>query len=316
MKLIRNLNQIHSKLEKTVVTIGNFDGVHIAHQNIINKTINIAKNQGLKSAILTFEPHPISFLNKNNPIFKDNFRITNLAQKLRILSKFPLDYVIVLPFNSILSNLNAEDFIKEILIKKINAKSLIIGYDFTFGKNREGNFKTLENYNFELFEINPIKFKDEKNHEHTISSSQCRQYIKNGDIINLNKILGHPYSISGFVISGLKLASNLGYPTANINYNHNLIALKYGVYATKISILNSAKNFENSSFKAITNFGIKPTIFTESKPIFESHIFDFNQNIYGKIIKIEFLRFIREEKKFSSVEELKKQIRIDVNNLN
>jgi riboflavin kinase/FMN adenylyltransferase len=316
MKLIRHLNQINSKLDETVLTIGNFDGVHIAHQNIINKTINLAKNQGLKSAILTFEPHPIAFLNSHNPQFKNNFRIINLAQKLNILLSFPLDYIIILPFNYLLSNINADDFIQKILIDKINAKSLVVGYDFTFGKNREGNFKTLENYNFDLHEINPIKFIDNNQHEITISSSQCRNYLKNGDIINLNKILGYNYSIQGDVISGEKLATKLGFPTANIKYNPHFIAPKFGVYASKISFKNSKNPFKNISYNSITNFGIKPTFSKDSLPIFESHIFNFNENIYGKNIKIEFLDFIRDEKKFSSVEELKNQIRMDINNFN
>lgn len=309
MILIRNLNQINNQLSKLALTIGNFDGVHLAHQKIIEKTQEIAKKNNLSSALLSFEPHPISFLNKNKINFNHDFRITNLANKLELLKKYKLDYIIILPFNNQLSSINANSFIEEVLINKLNVKSLIIGYDFTFGKGREGNFKTLENYNFDLHEINPIKILDKNDNEITISSSLARQFIKNGEIKSLNKILGHNFAIDGIVVEGKKIASKLGYKTANINHKINLIKPKFGVYKTRTFIENDHKFYDS-----ITNFGIKPTFDnSRSKPLFETHILNFSKNLYHKKIRVEFLDFIRDEKKFSSIEELKNQINIDIN---
>ena len=309
MILIRNLNQINHQLPKLALTIGNFDGVHLAHQKIIEKTQEIAKKNNLSSALLSFEPHPISFLNKNKSDFNGDFRITNLANKINLLKKYSLDYLIILPFNNNLSSIKANNFIEEILINKFNVKSLIIGYDFTFGKGREGNFKTLESYNFDLHEINPIKIFDKNHNEVTISSSLARQYLKSGEIKSLNQILGHNFTIDGIVVEGKKIAGELGYKTANINHKINLIKPKFGVYKTRTFIED-----ENKFYDSITNFGIKPTFDnSSSKPLFETHILNFSKNLYHKKIRVEFLDFIRDEKKFSSIEELKKQIKIDIN---
>ncbi len=309
MILIRNLNQINNQLPKLSLTIGNFDGVHLAHQKIIEKTQEIAQKNNLSSALLTFEPHPISFLNKNKNDFNQDFRITNLANKINLLKKYSLDYIIILPFNNKLSSIEANNFIEEILINKFNVKSLIIGYDFTFGKGREGNFKTLESYNFDLHEINPIKIFDKNHNEVTISSSLARQYLKSGEIKSLNQILGHNFTIDGIVVEGKKIAGELGYKTANINHKINLIKPKFGVYKTRTFIED-----ENKFYDSITNFGIKPTFDnSSSKPLFETHILNFSKNLYHKKIRVEFLDFIRDEKKFSSIEELKKQIKIDIN---
>ena len=309
MILIRNLNQINNQLPKLALTIGNFDGVHLAHQKIIEKTQEIAQKNNLSSALLSFEPHPISFLNKNKNDFNHDFRITNLANKIKILKKYSLDYIIILPFNNNLSSITANNFIEKILINKFNVKSLIIGYDFTFGKGREGNFKTLESYNFDLHEINPIKIFDINHNEITISSSLARQFLKSGEIKSLNQILGHNFTIDGIVVEGKKIAGELGFKTANINHKINLIKPKFGVYKTRTFIAD-----ENKFYDSITNFGIKPTFDNSSlKPLFETHILNFSKNLYHQKIRVEFLDFIRDEKKFSSIEELKKQIKIDIN---
>lgn len=312
MILIRNLNQINHQLPKIALTIGNFDGVHLAHQNIINKTKEIAKKHQIKSALLSFEPHPIVFLNRHLDNYQSNFNLSSLAQKLRLLQKFYLDYVIILPFNQSLSQNSAVEFIERILIDKINTKSLVVGYDFTFGNKRDGNLKTLESYNFDLHQIAPIKIFTQNNDEITISSTLARNYFKNGKIKELNKILGYNFAIDGRVVNGQKIARQLGFKTANIKPKTPIITPKYGVYKTQTIINNYDKKF-----LSITNFGLKPTL-SEGKeliPIFENHIIDFNQDIYHQKITIEFIDFIREEKKFSSIEELKKQIIIDINNI-
>ncbi len=304
MKIIRNSSHPTPPL---ALTIGNFDGVHLGHLKIIDEVKKIAKEKNLASAILTFEPHPISFF---NPAKAQDFRINSLAEKLKIFSEKKIDYVIILPFNKIFSEISASDFVQKILVEALDVKHLTIGYDFTFGKNREGNFKLLEEesrkFNFTLTEILPVK-----NHEQTCSSSAVRKLLREGKIAEANKILGRAFAISGLVNEGKKLASQLGFPTANLITKPHLIKPKSGVYKTKTFI-----PFLKKEFLSITNFGLKPTPYalhlTPNIHLFETHLPNFSENIYGKKIIVEFIDFIREEKKFTSLEELKEQIAKDV----
>ncbi|MBU6140065.1 MAG: riboflavin biosynthesis protein RibF [Proteobacteria bacterium] len=283
-----------------MLTIGNFDGVHLGHSQIISQVKKIAKEKNLASAILTFEPHPIYFLRPEKP---RDFRITSLAQKLEIFRQQEIDYVIILPFNQNFSEISAHDFAQKILSETLNAKHLVIGYDFTFGKNRQGNFRFLENFNFGLSEISPLK-----NSEQTCSSSLVRKFLCEGKIAEANQVLGRNFTIHGVVNEGRKLASQLGFPTANLIAKPHVIKPKFGVYKTQTFIPHLKKKFSS-----ITNFGIKPTLQqSQNEPLFETHIADFSEEIYGKKIHVEFLSFIREEKKFSSLEELKIQIRRDL----
>lgn len=305
MKIIRDLKLSHyastgkSKLPPLALTIGNFDGVHLGHSHIINQVKKIAKEKNLASAILTFEPHPIAFL---RPERREDFRLTSLAQKLKIFAFEQIDYAIILPFNQKFSEISATDFVQRVLVEALNTKHLTIGYDFTFGKNREGNFKLLEGLNLDLSEISPVK-----NSEQTCSSTTIRKFISEGKITAANQILGRNFSISGIVNEGKKLAAQLGFPTANLKAKPQIIKPKFGVYKTETFIPHL-----NKKFPSITNFGIKPTISENTSPLFETHIPNFSQNIYGKKIHVEFLDFIREEKKFASLDELKKQIAADV----
>lgn len=314
MILIRNLNQINHQLPKTALTIGNFDGIHLGHQTIIKKTIDEAKSQKLKSVILTFEPHPSIFFNHNNSNFNHNFRIYNLATKIKILKNLNPDFLVIIPFNKSFSSISAKEFIENILLKKLNATSLVIGYDFSFGKNRQGDINLLNQYNFNIQQISPqiIANTLETNHQDIIiSSSLARDYIKLGKIESLNCILGRNYHIEGKVIEGQKLARNIGFRTANIKPKSHMIQPRFGVYKTRTFI----KKY-NQYFNSITNFGIKPTLENQClEPIFETHILNFSQEIYQEKITIEFINFIREEKKFSGLEELKKQIIIDLKSL-
>ena len=298
MKIIRSLN-IKSKLPDLALTIGNFDGVHLGHLHIINQVKKIAKEKNLASAILTFEPHPISFL---RPEKSKDFRLTSLAQKLKIFSDAEIDYAIILPFNQKFCDISAPDFVQKILLDALNIKHLTIGYDFTFGKNREGNFKLLEEYKLNLSEISPIR-----NNDLTCSSTAVRRYLHEGNIIEANKILGHNFTISGIVNEGRKLASQLGFPTLNLSSKPHIIKPKFGVYKTLTFIPHLNKNFPS-----ITNFGIKPTIGGSTAPLFETHLPGFDEKIYGKKVITEFLDFIREEKKFASLEDLKNQIAQDL----
>lgn len=246
--------------------------------------------------------HIPSFLRPDRP---NDFRIFSLAQKLKIFAANKIDYVIVLPFNSNLSEITAHDFVKEILVEGLNVKHLVIGYDFIFGKNRQGNFQLLEEkskkFNFTLSEISAIQ-----NQEEICSSSLIRKLISQGNVGDAGKFLGKNFSIYGIVNEGRKLAAQLGFPTANLIAKPHIIKPKFGVYKTSTFIPHL-----NKRFSSITNFGTKPTLGGDKSPIFETHILDFSQNIYGKKIVVEFLDFIREERKFNSLEDLNKQIRLD-----
>ncbi len=303
MQIIRNLNQIKTALPPLALTIGNFDGVHLGHLAIISEIKKIAKEKNLASAILTFEPHPISFFRPNQP---NDFRISSLAQKLKIFQKNQIDYVIILPFDQNLSEVSAQDFVKNILVKSLSLKHLIVGYDFIFGKNRQGDFKLLEKeskvFDFALSEISAIQ-----NREENCSSSLIRKLISEGKIIDANLCLEKNFAICGLVNEGRKLASQLGFPTANLAVKPHIIKPKFGVYKSTTFIPHL-----NQKFSSITNFGVKPTIAGGLLPLFETHISNFNKNIYGKKIHVELLDFIREEKKFASLEELKAQIARDV----
>ncbi|MBM5782184.1 MAG: bifunctional riboflavin kinase/FAD synthetase [Pelagibacterales bacterium] len=305
MQIIRNLNQ--SKITNSpslALTIGNFDGLHLGHQKIIEEIKEIASNQNLKSAVLTFEPHPQSFFQKNK---NENFRIYNLSQKLKIFQENKIDYFILLPFNQTLANVEANIFVEDFLIKKLNIKHLSIGYDFTFGKNRLGNFNLLEEksrqFSFSLKQV-PALTKD----SNICSSTLIREMISKGNIKQANTLLGRNFNVSGIVNFGKQIARQLGFPTANILSLPHIIKPKYGVYKTITHILHL-----NQKFFSITNFGIKPTFNNSTtQELFETYIFDFSQNLYGKKITVEFVDFIREEKKFSSIEDLKNQIELDV----
>jgi riboflavin kinase/FMN adenylyltransferase len=303
MQIIRNLNQIKISLPDLALTIGNFDGVHLGHLQILSEVKKIAKEKKLSSAILTFEPHPIAFLKADKP---RDFRIGGLAQKLRIFKEQQIDFVIILPFNQKFSAISADDFIEEILVQTLNVKHLTIGYDFIFGKNRQGNFQLLEEksekFGFALSEISAVKIDDQ-----TCSSSLIRKLLADGKISEANKFLGRNFTIAGIVNNGRKLASQLGFPTANLAVKSHMMKLKFGVYKSETFIPHLGKKFSS-----ITNFGIKPTINGNSTPLFETHILNFSENLYGKKIFVEFVDFIRDEKKFASIEELKKQIAFDV----
>ena len=326
MQIIRNFQNINYDLQNTVLTIGNFDGVHLGHQEIlsfIKTNFKVNDNQftkqsgagaNLKSALLTFEPHPLKII-KPNQIFDQ--KIYSLAQKLSILkSQKLLDIVFVSPFNQRLANLSAKDFVENFLVKTLRIKHLVVGYDFIFGKDRLGNADLLEEmakiYNFSFHQISAKTNLSQQ----VYSSTQIRNFISSGNIESANQMMGRKYQVKGIVIEGRKLARNLGFPTANFLPKKDLIRPKFGVY--KVNFLIDQKKSIPQKYPAILNFGVKPTISQNEKnyptqqPLFEVHIPNFNQDIYGKKITVEFLEFIREEKKFPSILELKQQIIKDV----
>lgn len=301
MKIIRNIDKKQQDLPNIALTIGNFDGIHFGHQKILQKLKSEAKKRNLNSALLTFEPHPAKIFGKN-----PQNRIYNLSEKVRILKiENYIDYLFIISFDKNFIEIPANDFLKNILLKNINMKYLLIGYDFCFGKDRKGNAKFLDDNAKKLnFEFEQIA--EQKKNDQTYSSSFVRTLIEDGKIKEANNILTRKFSISGIVIKGRGLAKDLGYRTANILPKQYQIRPKFGVYRVEISIANS------DFLPAILNFGIKPTITDDERQIFEIHILNFNKDIYGKKVRIRFLDFIRDEKKFNNINELKEQIGKDI----
>ncbi len=301
MQIIKNFHNINHNFQSTVLTIGNFDGIHLGHQEILKNATRIAHSENLKSALLTFEPHPLKII-KPHQIFDQ--KLYSLSQKLTFLKNTNLvDVVFIGSFNKKLANLSAEDFVENILVAKLKIKHLIIGYDFIFGKDRLGDANLLQQLaGIHNFSFHQIAAKSSHDHE-VYSSTKIRNLINTGNIKTANQMLGHNYQVSGVVIEGKKLARTLGFPTANFLPKKDSIKPKFGVYKAVV-LLDKKKH------PAILNFGIKPT-FSGIEPLFEVHIFNFDAQIYGKKIVVELLDFVREEKKFNSIEELKNQIAAD-----
>ena len=306
MIVIRNFNNIKEELQNSCLALGNFDGFHLGHKEILDFTKNLAKKNQRKSALLTFEPHPRHFFNKNDP--NKNVRIYSLSQKLEILKKEKLvDIIFLIHFNEELANLSAADFIKNILVDRLKVNYIVVGYDFSFGKNRVGNADLLQelapkyDYNF-----NQIEAKTNEDQE-IYSSTNIRKLIESGEIAKASKILGRIYEIKGIVIKGQQNGRKIGFRTANILPKFHIIKPKFGVY-------QSITQINGKNYKSITNFGIKPTFLGKTE-VFETHIFDFEQDIYNQPIKVQLLDFIRPEMKFNNVEELTTQIKQDCKNV-
>ena len=279
-----------------VVAIGNFDGVHQGHKKILSLLSKKSKTLGKKSLVITFEPNPKLFFNK-----QDNFLLTTLDEKVKIIKDFNfIDEILVLPFDNELKNLSAKDFIEKFLIEKINIKFLIIGINFRFGKNQEGDINLLRGY----FNDNVYVLELEKINNQICSSSFIKKSLKDGNLDLANNLLGYRYFIEDIVIEGNKLATKIGFPTINIK-NSVKILPKFGVYYVIVKI-------DSEKFHGVANIGVRPTVTQDNQPLLEVHILDFNKNLYGKKVKVEFVRFVREEKKFESLDKLIEQIGKDI----
>ena len=300
MKIFKLNTTSNFKIKNINLAIGNFDGVHIAHQKIIKKLVLESKKMKVKSAILSFSPHPRQYFNQNY----ENFNIINEDTKINLFKDLNVDYFIIFKFNIHLASLTPEKFIENILYKMLKIRHLTVGYDFKFGKDRKGNIDLLklksQIYNFNISIINQIINK--KNAE-IYSSSLIRKYIVEGNFKKVSNLLSRNWSMTGKVIFGNQKASKMNFPTANI-VPGNHIKPKKGVYAIRVRL-------KNKYHKGIANFGERPTI-GGKKLLLEVHIFDFSENIYGKELTVEFLTFIRDEKKFDNFSLLVKQIKKDI----
>ena len=297
MKTYNNLN-LNSKHRRGVIAIGNFDGIHLGHQKVINDARRKAKKNRLPFGLMTFEPVPVMFFNKKIK----NHRINSLEQKKDQLKKLKLDFLIVIKFNKNFSSLSPRDFVKKIIHKKTSCRFLYVSKNFRFGFKRKGNIETLKKYenqyNFKNVIVKPFKAKKK-----IISSTFIRKKIRKGHIEEVNKLLNRNWCIKGKVIKGQKRGRKIGFPTCNLRLNSYVIP-RLGVYAVKVKTNNVSNN-------GIANIGYRPT-FNGQSLLLETNIFGINKNLYNKVITVSFKKFLRAEKKFKSFEYLKKQIKIDI----
>ena len=300
MKIYNNFND-YQKVANAIVTIGTFDGVHLGHQTILKDMVRVAKEIKGESVVVTFYPHPRQVLR----IDDGNLRfITTQEEKIRLLENIGIDNLIIVNFTEEFSRLSSESFIIDYVIKNISPVKIVVGYDHHFGNNREGDFNLLndlgERYNIE---VQRIPAKDVENI--AVSSTKIRHSLQQGDVCYANRLLGYQYAYFGKVVDGAKIGRELGYPTANVYVDREYRLIESpGVYATYIEI-------DKIIYKSMTYIGNKPTLDKDEKESVEVHIFDFNDDIYGKYVKIRFVKKIREEQKFKDLETLKHQIKMD-----
>ena len=273
------------------LSIGMFDGVHLGHQSIIHKLNTIAQVKNLESAILTFWPHPRKVFNPD-----DDLKLLNtIDEKKYLLQKNGLQHLFLKEFDKDFRNLTGEEFVKQILVEKLQVKHLIVGYDHTFGKNRSGDFSLLKKMGpelgFEVEQVEAVNYKDLN-----ISSTQIRNALLKGEIVAANQMLGYHYSVSGEVIHGQKIGRTIGYPTANINVDAIKLLPKNGAYIVDVFV-------NEIHFKGMLSIGTNPTVEGKTKTV-EVYILDFNEDIYGKEISVNFRDYLHDEIKFESLEQL------------
>ena len=286
-------------IKPSAAVIGNFDGVHRGHLEVLKNAKEFSSKSNLPLSVLTFDPHPREFFSKE----KTNFLLQTVLDKAEVLSKNNIDYLINLKFDDLLSELSPEQFVEKVLSESLSLKHIFVGKDFKFGKDRAGDINSLKSFGLKYrIGLSSIKLKNQDGA--SISSTKIRNNLKKGKIKEANELLGRPYMISGLVIEGDKRGRQIGFPTANISLG-KLIRPAFGVYAVLI------EGIENKVLRGIANIGRRPTV-NDRGVLLEVNIFDFNEDIYGKKIFISLIDFIRDEKKFDGIENLKKQIVMDV----
>ena len=302
MKTITDLGEIREPFKNAVITIGNFDGVHLGHQALFHEVIEKADAIGGTSVAMTFEPHPMRILKHNNhpPL------ITLYEQKAELIERTGIDVIVCVPFTKEFAALTAREFIEDLLIRKIGMKAMVVGEDYSFGKNREGNLDLLKVFagemDFEVIVADWIKIS--RKFPDRISSTRVRELVMAGQMQEAHKMLGRHYQIRGIVVTGRDRGGKLlGIPTANINL-HDELCPKTGIYAVTVER-------QDKQFKGVANIGYSPT-FDDHEFTVEVHILDFDKDIYDEKIRVNFIQRIRDEKKFSGIDELIEQIHKDI----
>ena len=302
MELIENIDQIEKPFKNAVFTTGNFDGVHKGHQSLCRQVIEKARKCDGTSVVMIFDPHPLETLGKSSPA-----PITKRDQKIELIEQCGIDVLLCIKFDKTFAAITATDFIKNILVKKIGIKAIIIGADYSFGKNRAGNIELLKEYGKKLgFEtVISAWTTDKDDGNRRISSTRIRDIVMEGRVDQAMKYLGRHYQIRGKVIKGRERGgSKLGFPTANIKL-HDELCPKLGVYAVFVETCKG-------DFKGVANIGFSPT-FGDNMFTIEVHILDFNHDIYNTRIRVNMVKKLRDEKKFDSIKQLACQIQEDIN---
>jgi len=298
MKIYKNFI-IQPQHKNSVILVGNFDGIHLGHQKLFSLAKKYKKKYSLKVGVLTFEPIPKFFFNKA----LRNFRISSLEQKIDNLKRLNVDFVIIKRFDKKFSKTKSSIFIKEVLRKKLKPKFIFVSNNFRFGNKREGNVKQLIKFGT-LCDYKVVKPEPLVINKKVASSSLIRNYLQKGSLKKANKMLNRNWSIHGKVQKGKQLGKKIGFPTANIDIKDYVLACP-GVYAVRV------KKIRGGYFKGIANLGYRPT-FNGKKILLEVHLFNFSGNLYNKYLTVEFKKFIRKEKKFKNINQLRKQIKIDL----
>ena len=324
MRLIRGLHNIPSDFSGCVATIGNFDGVHLGHQAILQQLKKQGAEHQLPTVVMMFEPQPREFFAPDQA----PARLANMSEKLQDLASFGVDYVLCLPFNQKLRSMSADQFIQTILLDGLKIRHLIVGDDFRFGCDRTGDYQLLQTSGQQAGESsnkgNGFSVEDTKTFEiegKRVSSTRIRECLSANDLESVNTLLGRPYRMSGRIGYGRQLGRTIGVPTANIILQRNKLPMT-GVYAVKAIEIEVARCNESQAldsngkvkeWQGVANIGVKPTITGIPEPSLEVHIFDFADDLYGKRLSIEFCQKIREEQKFNGLDELKAAIAKDIN---
>ena len=299
MRLYKNFN-ISKNHKNSIILIGNFDGVHLGHQKLFKLANDYKKKFNLNIGVITFEPMPKMYFNKKIK----NFRLSSINQKNEILNNLGVDFIITKKFDKRFSKIKSNFFIKDILYKKLQAKYIFVSNNFRFGNKREGDVKQLlineKNYDYKIVKPQPLIL-----NKKIISSTYIRFLLEKGNLKKANKVLTRNWSIEGVVQMGRQQGKKMGFPTCNIDIKDYVVAMP-GVYSVKVR----QKNFKKP-LKAIANLGYRPT-FNQKKILLEVHIFNFSGNLYDKYLSVEFIKFIRKEKKFKNVDQLRKQIQKDL----
>ncbi|HVS93068.1 MAG TPA: bifunctional riboflavin kinase/FAD synthetase [Mucilaginibacter sp.] len=296
MKIYHSIDEFQP-LKNAIVTIGTFDGVHLGHRKIIKRIKELAKDTGGETVILTFFPHPRMIL---HPEDQDIRMINTMAEKAELLEKLGVDHLIITPFSRDFSNQTAEEYVRNILVEKIGTKTIVVGYDHRFGKDRQGSLAELQQWG-PVYGFNVIEIPEQDIHDVAVSSTRIRKALLSGDIELANEFLGYPFFITGKVNRGDQIGRQIGYPTANIlvEESYKLIPSD-GIFAVRVEV-NGRKH------KGMGYIGHRPTINGMTRNT-EVNIFDFNEDVYTKPIRMEFLHYVRGDMKFESLQQLQEQL--------
>jgi len=297
-KIIRGFYNLSSSPAGCVATIGNFDGVHLGHQAVLTQLAMKGDTLGLPAVVITFEPQASEFFAPD----KAPARLSRFREKVETLRSYSIQQLCVLRFDEKLAQMTADDFIQQLMVDGLNIKYLVVGDDFKFGKDRQGDFALLQKagseYGFQVVNMHTFSIENSR-----VSSTRIRQALKTGDLMQAEKLLGRPYRMSGRVAHGDKRGRTMGFPTANIHLHRRKVPLN-GVYAIQLF------GVEGEPIKGVANVGVRPTVGAD-KALLEVHLFDFDRDIYGEHVQVHFLHKIRDEQKFVDLDALIKQIKLD-----